>query len=1102
MAAIKSLTSPYWPEPVLVFSEDESPYGFVTIEAIGENTGQHCSTTQRTEEWTQGGKRREWVPTFRADPVAFRLAMEAERLRLAYSCDPLLAANNCVVDLVPHQMEAVYEVMLPQPTIRHLLAHDAGAGKTIMCGLLHKELRMRQPGLRTLVVAPAALTVQWQRELEDKFGERFEIIGREEIKSNTRIWAQTRQAITSMSFARQPDIQGTLAQVNWDVVIVDEAHHMAGYEKRETLAYQLGQILGQQARHLVLATATPHKGDAANFLKLLQLLDPGIHDPTVVQQEGGGQRGNALMSRRLKEEMVDFAGERLFKARIVETRWHSIADNPPEMALYTALTEYVQKTYRAAERPGGRERANVQFAMVLLQRRMASSPEALEQSLIRRREVLLRPSREAVPPPGMEVPEDAPEAERWGWEASQETASAARSQRERERESAQLDDLLRQVAEVYKAGIQTKITKLQEILREAGVAPGNGEKLLVFTEFKDTLDHLRRAFESWGYRVTQIDGTMPPELRRKAEADFREHCQVMVATEAAGEGINLQFCARMVNYDLPWVPTRLEQRMGRIHRYGQKRVAYVYNLASADTREGKVLLGLLERLEEMRAHLGDQVFDVVSTLVADVDMEQLLAQVALAPSAEASQEEALNQIIAATRRSEGRLKQWQEHPHPLEPGRYQRLRQASRQSRLTPEYAQHFMVGALRQMKELPAAEGDAGQDPGDAEIFRFQVLRRSVAEHLGLQVGQRVALTFRPEAAEKVRNVQLVALGRRMFDGMLTLAEAEWGPLLWQGAVFLDLDLPPGDGYLLWFVRGAVYDGLGQVVSRVIHTVRQTADSLSEAPASRLIDLAPNTEADVVAQWLQGLARDPQPALHWSMDRQQLHFLEETRALRGQVVAQRRGMVLAEAERSLEHARQAYDEAVFGGEADEAEAERRQREAEERVRMLRWRYEHEAACSLGRAQVLGVAAVLAAVAAPEGERPDERRRIEDAAQEVASGHERSCGRTVTDVSGEHRHYPYDLHSTGAGGVRCIEVKGTTSGHIFLTENERRAAARLGPSYCLYIVSDPLGRPRLTIIHDPLSKMTHDRVLYGGVRYGYEERTWRAAGDEEIVVQE
>jgi len=1111
MSAQPVIEGPYWPEPILVISQSVSPYGFVTVEAVGRDTERHYTTTLPIHLW-QVLQIEKTEYAFNAPAEPFRLALEAERLRLAYSTDPLLA-NNARVHLLPHQIEAVYGYMLPQPRIRHLMAHDAGAGKTVMSGLLYKELASREPALRTLIVAPAALTVQWQRELREKFLVEFDVVERDQLRKNGQVWLESARLITSIPFARQTDVAATLANVPWDLVIVDEAHHLAGYEKRETQAYTLGRVLAQNAKHLVLATATPHKGDPVNFLKLLQLLDEGIHDPDIVNHKATGQRGTPLMLRRLKEEMVDFEGAPLFKPRDVQTRWHMIAENPPEMTLYTALTDYVSKTYRAAERIGGTVKVNTEFAMVILQRRMASSFVALKESLLRRRENLLQVAKGVSSEIEWEDLEEQPEAKRWEQEREAELATPARTAQEREKEIEQVNDLLDKLDAVRQSGIETKVEALRGILDEIGIAPGNadeasGEKLLVFTEFKDTLDFLRTLFEDWGYSVTQIDGSMPHDLRRQAEADFKAHCQVMVATEAAGEGINLQFCAYMVNYDLPWIPTRLEQRMGRIHRYGQKEVAHIYNLVAADTREGQVLTGLMERLEEMRQHLGDQVFDVVSALVSDVKLEKLLVGVATAPTTDASQDRALRALYRAIQLGEVRYTRWQEHPFAISTEQFRQMQQASRQSRLTPEYAQHFFVDALAELHETPVSVEDVNLPAGDAAVLSIALERSTVAQTLGLPARRRHLFSFQEDAAVQQEGTRLLALGTDLFDCMLQLVGERWGDALQRGAKFMDVALPPGAFYLLWFLSAEVNDGLGLGVKKRLFAVKQMADGAASmayesAAAASLIDLVPAPDTFLVPEALADWARAPQPAIEWSIQEQQLPFLQEVQGQREYVTRLRQEPLLADAQAAVKEANEAYNEMVFGASEhaalDKAEAVRER--AQRRVEALERQFDHEGACSLGTTRVVTVAAVFSLAEAPEENLSDERPDIAASAESLVRQYETRQGREAKDVSGEHDQYPYDLHSIGPGGVRCIEVKGTTTGHFLLSENQRRAANRLRKSYYLYIVCDPLSdHPRLTIIRDPLSKMDYDDVLYSGARYVYNSGTWRAAADEELTL--
>jgi len=1071
---------------------------------MGLETRRHYTTTLPADVW-QTLQLERLAYTFDASADLFRLALEAERLRLAHTADPLLAANNAKVHLLPHQIEAVYGYMLPQPRIRHLMAHDAGAGKTVMGGLLYKELASRDPNLRTLIVAPAALTVQWQRELEEKFLVSFEIVEREQLRKNGKIWLESPRLITSLPFARQDDVRATLVSVPWDLVIVDEAHHMAGYGDRETQAYELGRVLAQNTRHLVLATATPHKGDPKNFLKLLQLLDEDIHDPDIVNHKTSGKRGTPLMLRRLKEEMVDFEGQPLFKKRVVMTALHRIADNPPEMALYKALTHYVNKTYRAAERIGGQVKVNTQFAMTVLQRRMASSFAALEKSLRRRRDGLLQASVAPDEEISWSEVEERPEAQRWERERKAELASPAKNQHELEKEIAEITELLEKLEAIRQSGIETKVEKLRGILNEIGIAAGNDEKLLIFTEAKDTLNFLRALFESWGYRVTQIDGDMNHAERRQAELDFRDHCQVMVATEAAGEGINLQFCAYMINYDLPWIPTQLEQRMGRIHRYGQQRVANIYNLVAADTREGIVLAGLLDRLDEMRKHLGDQVFDVISTLVSDIDLEKLLTEVSVAPVTDASQDAALAVLLQALQVSTARQKRWEEHPFAISAAQFEQMRQLSRQSRLTPEYAQHFFVDALSALKENPIALETLEQMPGDADVFGITLQHANIARALQLPSHRRYQFTFR-EAYAKIsednpqNDVYFLALGASTFDRMLRLAQQRWGDTLRCGAKFIDVTLPPGESYLLWFLAVEVCDGQGQGVVERLFTVKQTMDGFEAVATSSLIDLVPEPKAFLASETLNDLTRDPTPAIEWSIHHQQMHFLSEIQKQRTVITQLRCAPLLADAQAAERDALTAYNDLAFAPPEDTSleKAEAARERAAARVKTLTEQFAHEGACSLGPTRIIAAAAIFSLVEPPREELQDERPDIAAKAEALAKAYEERQGRQAINVSGEHDQYPYDLHSTGPGGTRCIEVKGTTTGNFMLSENQRRAAHRLGKSYYLYIVHDPLGKhPHLTIIRDPLSKMDYDDVLYSGARYVYNKTTWQEAADDE-----
>ncbi|MGZ3396521.1 MAG: DEAD/DEAH box helicase, partial [Isosphaeraceae bacterium] len=591
--------------------------------------------------------------SFDGNPALFRLGIEAHRLGLAYEYDPFFSLSIARVDPLPHQLEAVYDYFLKLPRIRFLLADDPGAGKTIMAGLLLKELKARGLVRRTLVVAPANLTFQWQRELKDKFRENFEVIRGETLRNTygQNPWQDRDQVVTSISWvSRIEDAKESLLRSHWDLVIVDEAHKMSAYaDDKKTLAYRLGESLSDMTDHYLLMTATPHKGDPENFCLFLALLDRDVYG-NIRSLEDAMRRGSApFYLRRTKEALVSFpdpeTGEvrKLFTKREVKTSTFEL--NEEEFDFYDALTTFVEEqSIRASADDSAAGRA-VGFIMAMLQRRMASSVYAVRRSLERmkeRREEILRDPEayrrkrieRRIPDDFDELPDDEQSEllERLEEEVVSVDPVVLRE------EIARLTALIAQ-AKHLETKDSTKISKLRSVLTEHGIFDDRRMKLLIFTEHKDTLDYLAGdgkdsrplgKLREWGLSVTQIHGGMKigdrdtPGTRIHAERDFKEQAQVLAATEAAGEGINLQFCWFMINFDIPWSPVRLEQRMGRIHRYGQEYDCLILNFVAVNTNEGRVLAKLLERLREIRNELGtDQVFDVVGEIFPGNLLEKL-----------------------------------------------------------------------------------------------------------------------------------------------------------------------------------------------------------------------------------------------------------------------------------------------------------------------------------------------------------------------------------------------------------------------------------------------------------------------------------------------
>src|SRR5713226_8897245 len=600
---------------------------------------------------------------FDGDGSLFRLVSEAHRIRLAHLFDPVLAVHTSMVEPLPHQITAVYETMLPRQPLRFLLADDPGAGKTIMAGLLIKELIARGDLQRCLVVCPGSLAEQWQNELYRRFQLPFEILTNDKLEAaHSGNWFLENNLVIARldKLSRNEDVQQKLQfpDCRWDLVVCDEAHKLSatffGGEVKYTKRYLLGQLLSTLTRHFLLMTATPHNGKEEDFQLFMALLDgdrfegrfrDGVHQVEV----------SDLMRRMVKENLLKFDGTPLFPERIAYTVPYKLSD--AEARLYKEVTDYVREEFNRAEALANDKRAGtVGFALTILQRRLASSPEAIYQSLRRRSERLQKRLRElellqrgaaaeamasATPVLDAEDVEDLEDAPDNEVEAAEEEildqATAARTIEELKAEIATLGRLESLAHAVRRSGEDRKWRELAGLLGEifTGAAipndtpggassipppkPSPRQKLVVFTEHRDTLSYLEtRVTTLLGRKeaVVVIHGGMGREERMKAQESFRHdpEVNVLLATDAAGEGINLQRAHLMVNYDLPWNPNRIEQRFGRIHRIGQTEVCHLWNLVADETREGDVYRTLLEKLEQARQTLGGQVFDVLGKL--------------------------------------------------------------------------------------------------------------------------------------------------------------------------------------------------------------------------------------------------------------------------------------------------------------------------------------------------------------------------------------------------------------------------------------------------------------------------------------------------------
>lgn len=809
-----------------------------------------------------------------ADAESFFYLVEAHRIRLAYQFDPHLAVSISQVDPLPHQIEAVYDYALQSPRIRFLIADDPGAGKTVMAGLIFKELQYRRLARRVLIVAPGHLKYQWQREMKEKFGTTFAIVDRARIESSwgENAWEERDHCVTSIDFVKQDQVRNTLRGVQWDLVIVDEAHKMSAYaypgsdgaKIDKTKRYHVGETLSAHSNHLLFLTATPHRGSEENFRLFLDLLRPGFFAQTELLRESVEDKDNPLFIRRLKEDMMTFDGRRIFPPRHVRTVPFRLTEE--ELALYNDVTRYVQDYFDRAK-----ENRSISFALMILQRRLTSSSHAILRSLVRRKDRLeellnlperIRGDEDYLRARNMSEDDiaDLSEEDREEIERRLEHLTIARNIEDVRVEIAQVSRLIEKAESVRKREIESKLTGLRDhVLAHLG-----DQKLLIFTEFRDTLEYLVEKLRGWGYRIITIHGQMNMDARIAAEHEFRDHAQILVATEAAGEGINLQFCSWMVNYDIPWNPNRLEQRMGRIHRYGQQYEVYIWNMITQDTREGQILERLFHKLDQMRQDLGsDRVFDIIGEMIPGARLDDLLKD---AIFNQRRMEEIEGQIDAI---EAGHARQTLERAfltslatrHIDYTGVLRDTLEAE-ENRLVPEYVEDFFLRAFRHLGGRISRREDGTYNVSSVPYE----LRRwgddyNFKNSYGQLFREYKRITFDKRYAREHPEVEFVAPGHPLLEAvnqqiLETLRQTQGSADTY--AVFGD----PTNGRqgVLWFVEGEVSDGAGTAAGKRVFCLYQPAgknngDGIRQVNPAILWDHQPLTDVDVppvVADLLQ----------------------------------------------------------------------------------------------------------------------------------------------------------------------------------------------------------------------------------------------------------
>ena len=1077
--------------------EDASIEGPVYLLRVKAGDGRVHDITVEPSELEQALSSSEEAQQPLVSSSDFFLLMESARIRHAYAFDPYFAVTVSGIEALPHQLEAVYERLLPQPRLRFLLADDPGAGKTIMTGLLMKELKLREVIENVLIICPAPLTIQWQDELRSKFDEVFEVIGPELAKNQLagNAWERFRQCITSMDFAKQLDVLPGILRSSWDLVVIDEAHKCSartyGKEVKKTLRYQMAEQLSAHADRLLLLTATPHQGTVDQFEHFLRLLD---EDQFVNQDLNRRllQVDNCpWFIRRLKEDLHDFDGKRLFTERHPVTIPFELS--PPEHTLYDAVTNYINTFLPRQHR--GRRKMSVALARTVFQRRLASSLRAIRRSLENRRDRLRGYVEEVESLPHTEqearlkalslLPEDdEQESDDLDDRSSDEIVSGVTV-------AERLDDLRSEVAELDRLatlaqrtegeGEETKLSALRDCLHRSEfneLKDGRG-KLLIFTEHRDTLNYLKENLQKWGYTTCEIHGGMNALQRKEAQEVFQRDVQVCVATEAAGEGINLQFCHLMVNYDIPWNPNRLEQRMGRIHRIKQEFDVYIFNFVARNTVEGEILETLLAKLDEIRRDLKGRVFDVIGPLLRlnDVNLEEMLREAAYNPRHIEDYKDQIRQM------SPERLNQFEKQAGvalattKVDFSRVRPKDLRSEERRLMPEYVEAFFLQAAQEVGLRVEVRADG--------LYRVEHVPERLRSHTlgsakryGPPLVSYRKLTFHKEHLNKAEHAdaQLVSPGHPLFAAVVEVLEQKLSSAKQAAAVFVD---PTTDGpYAVHFFEVMTYGESPQqgnepvLVDAALSVILEDAGGRLEVAAPDLLHDFTQVGADAPKHTPEGIVLvnvERQQALdRWIRANVQHAMVQRKREERDREIGIRREYLALSFDASITAARRkwldlcakvAAGEEPFKLARDNALKETQELETR-KVQKIK-ELAHLAVLRQGPALYLGTAFVVP----PEDERVGSLMRrdeeVEARAIETVLSYERMQGREPTRVDLLKDGSGFDIRSVGTLGtggqreVRRIEVKGRAgeTGDVVLSKNEWVQAHRHGPSYWLYVVT-------------------------------------------------
>jgi superfamily II DNA or RNA helicase len=1080
----------------------------VSLKFTGVNSNRANSKVISTEDFEQLEMLTEaGTFNFKGDPTRFALFAEAERINSAYQFDPLFAVNCSIIDPLPHQVEAVYKFLLPMPKIRFLLADDTGAGKTIMTGLLIKELIMRGLSERILIITPGGLTKQWQEdEMAVKFNIHFNLVNRARFASDPNVFQSEKRIVTSIDFISREDVLKVASNNHWDLIVFDECHKLSAYDygAKQYLSqrYKAAEVLSQQCEHILLLTATPHRGRTDTFKKLLQLLDPDIFatdeiaSARIKEIEHNGI--NKFFIRRLKEDMKDWQGKPLFKERFTKTVAYELT--PEEKELYEAVTQYLTKKKVEASETNN---IHVSLALTVMQRRLVSSIFAIKNTLERRWKALQSIVDDLAQNPTlwnqrhkMEAAfnqvnniddfEDLEDDERDALEGilsdpkKFKLFTTAKNPQELYQEAKEVKRLFEMAESLYnRKQEEKKFQKLQELLKSNGVLE-EGEKLVIFTEHKDTLLYLEeRLSKSGGYKVATIHGGKQVDERREAQAAFaRPDTQILIATDAAGEGINLQFCRLLINWDIPWNPNRLEQRMGRIHRYGQKQNVLVFNMVASNTKEGKVLERLLTKLDIIREGIGDdRVYDVIQDVLENVSLDAIINSVFNGKESSLDEFLAQDNEVLKLKFSEKIKEQKEKLAHSTVDYKDARtLKENSDEKRLQPIYIRLFFEKAFKHI----------GGDFTELRpfIYRIDKLPDSISVALRKDYTiyadniRQIQFCFDKQVFLDYQNigdlgkVHYINPGNPVFDSLIKVVRSQYREDMLKGTILISPD--DKEDYFAFFVKSQIVDNReskkeDSIADERLVMVYQAKDGIFHVTSpAKFIDLHAPTHFTKPIQAPSVVNNNE--VVQWSFENITLQQFEDTKAHVKKDSADRIKyldsaftQVILDLQVQIQ---ELHGKVLLGDVKVQDKISKLQERINDKIEKKKLRLESlELMEQLNpkEPEILGCAYVVPLTQVEYlghygMSRDDE---VEAIAMQFAMAYETTSGWKPEDVSAKNE--GYDIRSISPDELkRYIEVKGRSGpdGSVMLSENEMNRLAQLGDSAWLYILTNCKSTPR------------------------------------------